>query len=350
MGTGNKWVTAQQAIPTALDDDAFDSASLGLFTFPSAMVAGPACVFNVPVNCGVPMMPQIPTQLAGSTKSSATMGVRHDITQYLAGHAPPSSSVDPANEAPLYDAMTSAYSTLMSATATKRTLILVTDGGGSCTSISSPQRPGYVDQNSCPDWEEPPTVNALIRKWQTDPSTPVSTFVIGLPGSNSTGGMLGTFATAPYSMLLALSTYAVSGSPNTVDSACDSTAVFSQTAPAPAHPCHIDLSNAAGFTSASLASAIADVQSKALACTYALPTAPMGQTIDMGHVNVVVTVGGVASPVPRRASSAEHCSASPCWDYDPMGNVQLIGSECAAVGKAVDAKVTVNVGCATVTM
>jgi hypothetical protein len=281
------------------------------------------------------------------------MGVRHDITQYLGSHAPPSTSLDPANESPLYAATASAYSALTSATATKRTLILVTDGGGSCTSIissSSPQRPAYLDQNGGPDWEQPPTVNALIRKWQMDPSTPVSTFVIGLPGSNSNGAMVGTYVTAPYSMLLALSTYAVSGSPNTVDSACDSTAVFTQTGAAPAHPCHIDLSGSAGFTSASLASAIAAVQSKALACTYALPTPPMGQTLDRGHVNVVVTVGGVTTPVPRRASSTEQCVANPCWDYDPMGNVQLIGAECGAVGNAVDAKVTVDVGCATMTM
>ena len=76
----------------------------------------------------------------------------------------------------------------------------------------------------------------------------------------------------------------------------------------------------------------------------------MGQTLDPGHVNVVVTVGGVALPVPRRASGAEQCLSNPCWDYDAMGNVQLIGAECAAVGMAVDAKVTIDVGCATVTM
>jgi hypothetical protein len=150
-------------------------------------------------------------------------------------------------------------------------------------------------------------------------------------------------------MLLALSTYAVSGSPSTVDPACDKSAVYSKTGTDPAHPCHIDLSGGA-FNAGALATAISTLRGKALGCVYPLPPPPMGQTIDMSKVNVVVTTGGMMPvTVPKRSNSSDMCATPPgCWDYDPMGQVDLIGAACTGVSTAGTAKVDIYGGCATI--
>ena len=117
-------------------------------------------------------------------------------------------------------------------------------------------------------------------------------FVVGVPGSDSAGEMQGAFATPNYHMKLALSTYAVSGSPDTVDPTCDKGTVFTKGGSDPAKPCHIDLSNGANFNPDALANAISAIRGKALGCLYTLPDPPPGKTIDLALVNVVVTIGG----------------------------------------------------------
>jgi hypothetical protein len=355
MNLSNKWPAAQQAVATAIDDDVFDSMSLGLMTFPSATpVTGPACIFGTPVFCGTFGLPEVPVAPAGMLKSTDSSGVRHDIYQFLVGHSPIPEADDPGNSTPLYDAMNNAYTSLSSVSIDKRILAIITDGGGSCTSISQPQRPYYPDGNDCPDWEQPATVNALISKWQTDATTPIDTFIVGVPGSNSHGesecfpGCGAMYDTAPYSMLLALSTYAVSGSPTTVDPTCDSTLMFTQTGADPAHPCHIDLSNGNNFNATALASAITTLRGKALGCVYDLPAPPPGQTIDPSQVNVIETIGAKAYDIPRRKSQSDTCLVDPCWDYDAQGKVDLIGIACSSLINATMADVQIVVGCATI--
>jgi len=205
-----------------------------------------------------------------------------------------------------------------------------------------------LDGNGCSDWEEPASVNTLIAAARTDPTKPIDTFIVGVPGSNSTGQKQGPYDTAPYSMRLALSTYAVSGSPTTVDPACNSNAMFTQNAPDPPMPCHIDLSQGM-FDANALAAAISSIRGKALGCTYDLPTPPPGQTIDPTEVNVEITIGGVKSTLPRRSMPSDTClSGMGCWDYDANNKVVLIGIACTNVSAAVDAKVDIEVGCKTI--
>jgi hypothetical protein len=56
------------------------------------------------------------------------------------------------------------------------------------------------------------TIRQRVLLGLTPEPAPVETVVIGLVGSHSTGQMQGSFATPPYAMALALSTFAVSGS------------------------------------------------------------------------------------------------------------------------------------------
>jgi hypothetical protein len=172
--------------------------------------------------------------------------------------------------------------------------------------------------------------------------------VVGVPGSNSVGQPLDGYDTPPYKMRLALSTYAVSGSPGSVDPACDSAAVFTQGGAEPAKPCHIDLSNGAGFDADALASAIADIRGKGLGCVYDLPKPPPGESIDMSLVNVDITIDGVLIHLPRRAKPSDQCLVDGCWDYNAKGQVEILGKGCSDLGAAKTAKVDIVVGCDTI--
>jgi len=347
MSQLGKWDAAKTAIVDAIDKDVFDTMSLGMSTFPSpTSVPGPDCIFNYPIYCAVSASPQVPIQLAGAAKSSASTGVRHDIREYLAGNGP--ESADAADSSPIWAALNGAYSFIATVPdVDKRVVVLITDGGGSCTSVATPPRPAYTDNNGCGDWEEPQGMAQLIAAAQTNATTPIETFIVGVPGSNSHGEQAGGYDTPPYSMLLALSTYAVAGSPSTVDPSCDETLTFSRAGADPAHPCHVDLSNGATFNADAIANAISTIRRSALGCVYDLPQPPEGQVIRADEVNVVVAIDGTEHVVPKRNAKTDTCASDLCWDYDADGKVALIGDACASVSTAAHAKVDIYAGCAT---
>ncbi len=358
-----KYQSAIQAILTAIDNDAFDNTGIGILTFPTLPVCAPSCYCGtlsaVPaleqecimctdfkVSCGFPMSPQVTPTDSGTQKTTDPSGVRHTIATYLQGLTPTMSMDDGS---PDYEALDGAYAALTAyPSVDKRFAILVSDGGFSCTSLSNPARPGYSD-GACPDWEEPDTVNALISGAYMNAATPINSFIVGVPGSNTDGGMSNGFANAPYPMLLALSTYAVSGSPSTVDPNCDKNAVFSMMGSIPTAPCHIDLSNGNQFTADALAQAIAKVRGQALGCTYDLPDPPPGKTINPDLVNVLLTLNSMpAVTVPRRSSPNDMCTTADCWDYNATNQVQLIGKACSDLTSAATAKIEIEVGCKTI--
>jgi hypothetical protein len=347
MGQQGKWGTAQLAVVQAIDKSVFDTMSLGMLTFPNPQtVPGPQCIFGFPVACGVSGLPQVPMKPAGMNKSTDATGIRHDIYQYLVTTAP--DTADSSDSSPIYDALNNAYKYLKQVQVEKRIVVLITDGGGSCTSVSVPPRPAYNDNNGCADWEQPPVMAKFINDTRLDATAPINTFVVGVPGSNSHGEKQGSYDTPPYSMLLALSSYAVNGSPDTLDPTCDQATAFTQAGTDPAKPCHIDLSNGANFNADALGNAITAIRGKALGCLYTLPDPPAGMTIDLKLVNVVVTLNGVKATIPKRSSPADDCAKDGCWDYTGTNQVQLLGKTCADVSAATDAKVDISVGCATI--
>lgn len=343
-----KWAAAQAAIVESIDKNVFDSMSLGLLTFPTShSVTGPDCIHGFPIYCEVATTPQVPVAFAGASKSSASSGVRHDIYQYLAATNPETN--DASDSSPIWSALDGAYSFIKSVPdVEKRVVVLITDGGGSCTSIANPSRPAYLDFNGCSDWEQPTGMAQHIAAAQTDTTAPIDTFIIGVPGSNSHGETSGNYDTPPYSMRLALSTYAVAGSPSTVDPSCDKSLAFTKDGADPAHPCHVDLSNDTTFDADALANAIMAIRGSALGCVYDLPQPPAGQSIRQDEVNVVVTIDGVQHVIPKRQTKSDACQSDLCWDYDTDGKVALIGNACASVNNAVQAKVDIYAGCATI--
>jgi len=355
MNNSGKWGAAQLAIVGAIDKDVFDSMSLGMVVFPGSFTNPPMCICDnfgwdqatcnmllAPgVSCGVSALPQIAITPAGTEKSNAGTGVRFAIYQFLVAASPISNSDDGS---PIYDALVAGYNALEMQSIDKRILVLITDGGFSCTSLST--RPGYLDLMQCPDWEYPDSVNQLIAQRYNDADKSINTFIVGVPGSDSTGADLGGFQTPPYNMLLALSTYAVSGSPDTVDPACDKDAVFTQGGAAPAVPCHFDLSGGS-FDADALANAISDIRGKALGCLYALPEPPPGESINLDQVNVNVTLDGVTSTILRRSDPADECLTDGCWDYTAGNEVEILGQICTDIGEAAVAEVEILVGCET---
>lgn len=358
MTTSNKWGTAQLAVINAIDKDIFDTMSLGLMVFPSSFVNPPPCICSYVgldqatcnqllapgVSCGVSVLPQVPMAAAGTDKSNAGSGVRRQIYDWLVNHNPLSNADDGS---PIYQALKNSYDVLKLQNIDRRIAVLITDGGFSCTSVANPARAGYADGYNCPDWEYPASVNALISGARTDPTKPINTFVVGVPGSNSTGQKDGSFDTAPYNMLLALSTYAVSGSPDTVDPACSKDAMFTQGGSAPAKACHLDLSTGP-FDATVLANAISKIRGAALGCVYDLPDPPPGQTIDKNAVNVNVTIDASTNLLPKRKDPLDLCSVDGCWDYTPDGKVQIYGKTCDDLNNATAGKVDIYVGCETI--
>lgn len=383
MATDNKWPASQAAIIQAIDEDVFDTMSIGLSAFPVGTTPAPACLKGLfpyvycsypgyspatppqtcatnsdcssPLQCvsgtcqiGLP----VPIAAAGMNKSTATSGVRHDILTWLDANMPESD--DLSNSSPIYDAMNHGYQVLQATNIAKRMMVLITDGGFDCTSVSGDmtRTMAAISDGMCPDWESPNLVNALITAARTDPTAPVDTFIVGVPGSNSYADeQQGIWTAAPYNMLLALSTYAVSGSPTTVDPTCDSTLTWSLNGANPAKPCHIDLSAGNNLNAGALADAIATLRGKELGCVYDLPTPPKGETIDPNQVNVVVIINGTSYVIPKRTNPSDMCltGSDPCWDYDANGKIDLIGITCSTVSMSASAQVDIYVGCQTIT-
>jgi len=225
----------------------------------------------------------------------------------------------------------------------KRILLFITDGGASCSSLSNPQRPSYQDPNNCPDWENPDNIVTLVKKAHDDTQSPVSTFVVGVPGADTDGSNPNT--QPPYHVRTALSAYAFAGSPETVDPTCTGKA-FSQTAGDPQVSCHFDMTQQ--YSAKKLSDAINEIRGKVLGCIFELPV-PEAGTIDRSLVNVQYATGtGADSPIYKRKDAGNACAADGCWDYTSDGKVELFGKACTDVKAAADARVQIVVGRATI--
>ncbi len=346
MAANNKFAFAQQAIVAAIDQDPFDTMTLGLMAFPSGTTAAPQCLQMLGVTavaCGTSGLPQVALQPAGTNKSNAATGVRHDIYAWLV--APANTPVDDmtGDGNPTYDALRNGLNSLKLVSNVKRILLYITDGGAGCTSVASPIRQSYQDANACPDWEVPDTIVTLIKNAHDDTSAPVSTFVVGVPGADTNGS--NPMTQPPYHVRNALSAYAFAGSPETVDAACTGRA-YSKTGGDPAVSCHFDMTTG-NYSAATLATAIEQIRGKVLGCIFELPNADGGM-IDRTKVNVTYTVNGTTVDLKKRSDPNDTCSMDGCWDYTPDGKVELFGKACSDVKGVATAQVKIVVGCSTI--
>ena len=341
MRDNNKYSFAQQALIAAIDQDAFDSASLGLLLYPTGTVDGPACLAGglFPVDCKVSALAQVPLASAGAEKSNAQTGVRHSIYTQLVASEPKMGAGD-GN--PSFEALTVAINSLKAYNVSgKRIVVYITDGGASCASVTT--RPGYMDSNMCPDWEQPNSIVTLLKTAHDDATKPVNTFIVGVPGADTTGA--DPTQEPPYHVRNALSAYAFAGSPETTDSTCTGKA-YTQTGPDPTVSCHFDMTQPGTYSVAKLGDALNSIRGKVLGCVFELPV-PEAGVIDKGKVNVVSTVGGMESALFKRKDASNPCTTDGCWDYTADNKVELFGKACDAVKTSTNANVQIVVGCET---
>lgn len=341
MLEGNKFNFAANAIVQALDQDVFDTMWVGLYATPAGTTAGPMCIFGFPVACLNAPFPQVDLALAGSNKSIDANGVRHDIKAQITRLLP--DAMDP-DSTPMYEALQNAILNLQGWPRTgKRILFVVTDGSFSCTSLSKPQRPAYSDGNGCQDWEDPSSIVTMLSKANKDATTPVETFIVGVPGADTFDNS-GNSA-PPYHMRNALSAMAFAGSPAYVPQACTGR-VYDKAGADPRVSCHVDLTQG-NFSAKAIADAITQLRGKVLGCTFDLPMPDAG-TVNPDEVNVSITLSGTRQDLYRRKDKGNACDSDGCWDYDDAGKVQLIGKACDGVTMGTDVKVEIVVGCATI--
>jgi hypothetical protein len=355
MSQNNKWTFAAQAIVAALDQPVFDTMTIGLMAAPNSEVGAPQCLINASlgsvttVACGVPAFPQVDLKPAGTLKSTDSTGVRHDIKSWLTTNAPDLSA---GEGNPLYSAIQSGIGALQGWQGPgKRILFVVTDGAISCTSVSTRTSNAFNDGNGCPDWENPNNIVSLVNQANTSSTTPVDTFIVGVPGADTYDSTGVNYP--PYHMRAALSDIAYAGSPANVPANCTHTNPFHPTNssdktvdPDPTTSCHFDMTQ--NYSSTQVANAIAAVRGKILGCIFELPQ-PEGGTVDPNQVNVSYsTGGGPANDLFKRATPSEDCSTTGCWDYTADGKVELFGKACDDVMSSTDADVEITVGCQTI--
>jgi len=337
MANANKWTFAAQAIVQALDGDVFDGMSVGLYAAPTGSMTGPQCIYGLPVACQAPPFPQIDLQPAGSNKSSASSGVRHDIKSWLTTNVPDSGIGDAS---PMYAGIDAALTALKGwSGAGKRILFVVTDGTLSCCQFSS--RSGFADGNGCDhDWEHPDNLAQLLSAANQDPQTPVESFVVGVPGADTYDASGKNYP--PYRMRLALSSLAWAGSPKYAPPTCTGK-TFSQSGADPTLSCHFDMTQG-NFSAQSIADAIAHVRGEVLGCVFDLPAPTDGTPVDKNLVNVSLQGVGLY----QRIDPANPCTSDGCWDWTPDGRVELVGQACTTAKGGGDVKVSIVVGCQTV--
>lgn len=108
--------------------------------------------------------------------------------------------------------------------------------------------------------------------------------------------------------------------------------------------CHFDMTEEPDF-GAALSDALANIAGQIVQCTYDLPPAPDGQTIDTGLVNVIYESSDEAALITRNTSDT--CDVG--WDYgDGESQIVLCPDTCNAIKADPQSRVELLFGCDTV--
>jgi hypothetical protein len=109
----------------------------------------------------------------------------------------------------------------------------------------------------------------------------------------------------------------------------------------------------AGNVEEQFAKALKAIQGEALACSYAIPVPPLGQTVDLTKVNVQITLSGGKPQLLNYVDSANGCkSTTGGWHFDDPANpskILLCPTSCALPLNVSTAKVEILLGCARTT-
>jgi hypothetical protein len=107
--------------------------------------------------------------------------------------------------------------------------------------------------------------------------------------------------------------------------------------------CHIDLSQDADFAVA-LNAALARILGQIVSCSFEIPAAPSGQTINLSQVNVIHTASSGSAELIGRNDDP---SCTDGWQMDAQGRVTLCENTCNAVRSDPGGTVELLFGCDT---
>jgi hypothetical protein len=108
--------------------------------------------------------------------------------------------------------------------------------------------------------------------------------------------------------------------------------------------CHMDMTQASDF-GAALRTGLAQIAGAIVACDYALPEPPAGETLDLGAINVIHTPGGGEATIVPRSNDA-NCTDG--WRLDDNQHVVLCPNTCSTVQADASSGLEVLFGCASV--
>lgn len=99
--------------------------------------------------------------------------------------------------------------------------------------------------------------------------------------------------------------------------------------------------------------ALKAIQGEAIACSYGIPVAPDGQTVDLTKVNVQITLGANTPQSLNYVATEQDCNpATGGWHFDDPVNpttILLCATSCALPLSVTSAKVEILLGCARAT-
>lgn len=214
----------------------------------------------------------------------------------------------PMGITPTHDAVANALSILRDTAGTSRYLVLATDGAATtCLGCDAACSFEALDRDN----------EALVARVSDARAAGLSTFVIGVPGSQSYRTILSRMASAG----------------GTAREGCSD---------AGPRYCHHDLTDAGLDFSTALRDALAAIGESVISCEYTIPSNPEG-SFDPSLVNVRIETASGTTDVPRDPSRTGG------WDYDDAGtHIVLHGSACEAARAESTTRVEVLFGCPTI--
>ena len=296
-GGGTKWDVTREALLSAIDALP-PTLAVGLQTYPNSAAAmdgaNPGCVSERGL---------VPPALLGDPGSQQRAA--------LADHL---NAVELVLGTPTHDAYEYALANGLEqyTGGGDRFMLLITDGAPTQL-LGCGELHGH---------EDPVDTDPIVASIAEAKAQGISTFIIGSPGSEGSSGL---------DMRAWLSEAAIAG--GTDSPSC--------TVAGPDF-CHFDMSQATDF-SQTLTSGLGAISAQvAKSCSFGLPQAPDGETIDPSLTAVVAEWGDGTNDL-LLVDTQGDCSTG--WTMNDAGEIVLCGESCAAIEADETSTITVVVGC-----
>ncbi|HET9959558.1 MAG TPA: vWA domain-containing protein [Polyangiaceae bacterium] len=309
-----KWNRTRDALTQSLDELPA-SVGVGLLLFPNMNTLASDQPADV-TNC-VNTRALIPLALLGPAGSAQRRTLATSIN-----------AVMPQSYTPTYDAYTSGVDLglLPSKLPGKRFMVLITDGAPTLAAGCVMPGGGGRMRGGGGGMVTPVDPTPIVQAIQLAHDHGIQTFIIGSPGSEES--INGTDARVAW-----LSKAARAGGTDT--------AGCSDAGP---NFCHIDLTQSQDFAAA-LEGSLAKIAGQVVQCSYPLPSAPSGKTLDLNAINVVYTSGNGSQSLLSRSADA-NCTEG--WKLTGS-QVDLCSNTCNTVKADSAAKLELLFGCNSVT-